>query len=341
MSVICETCRSEVPGDAVFCPECGTPPDSRPFCQIGWWRGYLSCEFVAVLNGETIIARSKGFRWRGDGEFPTKTTAAVRRLRELGQQLVELGWRYEEADSADPWYAWRFLRERGSEEPRQAGAAELDLDLEPVAAGAVGWPDEPEDEQLEAPPAAPRPRKGVVAAPRVLAPRPAEQPIALTPMEFAAPAGLIAAAEADGLDRQLPGPQAAEPVGFQPPLESSAPELDPVEPTFAPSDALVAPPEPAFSVKAAGEDPAEPELAAPRVVYSPQFEPELQRGALGSDLGTWAPVTNGSAEHSAIEPELDSVPEATGPWYQKPRTDPVAIEVDSELCTRVHAYTFN
>ena len=52
-------------------------------------------------------------------------------------------------------------------------------------------------------------------------------------------------------------------------------------------------------------------------------------------------MTNGSAEHSAIEPELDSVPEATGPWYQKPRTDPVAIEVDSELCTRVHAYTFN
>ena len=341
MSVICETCRSEVPGDAVFCPDCGNPPDSRPFCQVGWWRGYLSCEFVAIQNGETVIARSKGFRWRGGGEFPTKTTAAVRRLRELGQQLVELGWRYEEADPADPWYAWRFLQERHSEEPRQADVPELDLDSEPVAAGVVERRDDPDDHPLEAPPAAPLPREGVVAAPRVLAPRPAEPPFALTAMEFAAPAGLIAAAEVGGLDRQLADPQAAEPAGFQPALESSAPELDPVEPTFAPSDALAAPPEPEFSVKAAGEELAEPELAAARVVSWSPFEPEFERGEFGPDPGRWAPATNGAAEHPPVEPELDSVPEATGPWYQKPRTDPVSIEVDSELCTRVHAYTFN
>ena len=72
MSVICEVCRGEVAGDAAFCGECGAPRESRPFCQIGFWRGYLWSEFVAILSGETIIARSKGFRWGGDGEAPTK-----------------------------------------------------------------------------------------------------------------------------------------------------------------------------------------------------------------------------------------------------------------------------
>jgi hypothetical protein len=44
---------------------------------------------------------------------------------------------------------------------------------------------------------------------------------------------------------------------------------------------------------------------------------------------------------TAEEPEYEPTPEPGGlePWYRKPRSDPVPVEVDTELCTRIGAYT--
>jgi hypothetical protein len=341
MSVICENCRSEVPGDAAFCPDCGTARGPQVLCQIGYWRGYLWSEFVAFQNGETEVARSKGFRWRGSGEVPPKTAASGRRLKELGQQLVELGWRSEEATAGDPWYAWRFTgtgRSDGLLHP-DVPEPEPDLDAEHLSRGAVEGPDVAESRQFEAPAAPMTVHDGLSPEPHWLGPILAAPPVTSPEPEVAAPAGLIVAAEAGALGRYLAGSEAREPASFEPVFEASPPGLDSFDPTFAATEAIASPTPAEFSVEAPGEDLAGPRLADAGVVSSARFTPEFERGEFGFDLGTRALATNGTAEHSPIAQEFESVPTPAGPWYQKPRTDPISVEVDSDLCVRVHAYT--
>ncbi len=113
----------------------------------------------------------------------------------------------------------------------------------------------------------------------------------------------------------------------------------PVEPTYAAAETAAPPTAAELGANGVGEDLAEPQLADSAVVPSPRFTPEFERGEFGSDLGKRAPATNGAAKHAQIAPELEPLSAPAGPWYQKPRTDPISIEVDSELCVRVHAYT--
>ncbi len=109
----CPACHAEIPGGASFCPECGASQTEELWeeCEITWWRGYVSGEFVAVsidTDPAEELARSKSFRWLRGSNAPPEKRRVASRLARLCQQLEGAGWEQHERDAA--WYAYRFRR---------------------------------------------------------------------------------------------------------------------------------------------------------------------------------------------------------------------------------------
>jgi hypothetical protein len=86
-------------------------PAQWAFCEIGLRRGYASCSFVAVQDGDDReeVARSPQFRYRLGGSSLPEVPEAVSSLTVVKDELAGAGWKLIEEDR-EPWYALRFRR---------------------------------------------------------------------------------------------------------------------------------------------------------------------------------------------------------------------------------------
>ena len=348
MSVICETCRSEVPGDAVFCPDCGTAagfpavlPD-RLLARVPLERVRRRFE-----RRNRASRRSKGFRWRGGEEFPPKTAASqpAPEASSVNSSSSSAGATRKPTPSTPgtPGDSPARAPSRRSRVRRTRPSPISTPSLCCRSGGAAGRPRE--TSEFEAPPAAPRPCARVSwPAPRVACSPSRPRSRLRSPRAGGCSPGRTDRRGRGGRARSLPcrlrGPrtgglrgrrarQASSPSSSQP-----HPSLDPFEPTFAPTRC---PGRTAGARRSASRPPARipPSRSSPLHGSSPRrgSTPEFERGAVrlrisaaGRPRRTGPPSTRRSNRSSTL------CPRRTGPWYQKPRTDPISVEVDSDLC---------
>jgi hypothetical protein len=122
-------------------------------------------------------------------------------------------------------------------------------------------------------------------------------------------------------------PDSSEPTESSP---AAAAQAEPVAARVDFAPLALAEPEPAAPVLHAGLDdvvPADPSPSRLELAHSGPSESEVADPSIEPE--------------TAEEPEPESTREPAGvePWYRKPRPDPVSVEVESDLCTRVTAYT--
>ena len=121
MQVRCKSCGAELSPSESACTTCGAPQGDTVWeeCEIGYWRGYVSGEFIALSvagprTGEAV--RSKRFRWLSGNAAPRERGRAVARLAELAKRLESEGW--HRFDRGEDWYALRFWRVGGTQAKR-------------------------------------------------------------------------------------------------------------------------------------------------------------------------------------------------------------------------------
>jgi hypothetical protein len=107
--------------------------EPRSECEITWWHGRLSGEFIAACFDGLVpidVIASRPVRWATGHATPPETPRLVTALEELERELKEAGW--ERIGRGDEWYSHRFRRRSGADAAEAAigpSAGKPDLGL--------------------------------------------------------------------------------------------------------------------------------------------------------------------------------------------------------------------
>ena len=89
-----------------------TNDDSRSsaYCEIVWWRGYVTARFLARGDDGTLVAQSRAFRWTRAKPPPDMKRRARRAYERLVEGLEVDGWRA--VDDGELWFETGFEQDR-------------------------------------------------------------------------------------------------------------------------------------------------------------------------------------------------------------------------------------
>ena len=82
------------------------PPRSYAYCEIVWWRGYVTGQFVARREDGELVAQSRPFRWSRTKPPPETKGRARRAYARLVERLEADGW--HAVDDGELWFETGF-----------------------------------------------------------------------------------------------------------------------------------------------------------------------------------------------------------------------------------------